>query len=213
MTGIEPDGLAGALATWVAALATLVVFGRLFGERRLFGVAQLLLAGLLTGYFVVLAVGEVLVPRLVEPLLAAPAERLDLWPGLALVVVLAGARYLPRPAVAVPVAMVIGSIAAFALGGAVVGTLLPQVAAGIVVTGTPGDVVAGLGSLVVTALVAVGFLHGIPRGPTLTAAAGAGRWLLVAGLGGWLGYLLVSRLALLVDRLGFLLFDWIGIGR
>jgi hypothetical protein len=212
MTGLTPDGLAGTLATWVAALATLVVFGHLFGERRLFPLAQLLLAGLLTGYLVVLAIGEVLVPRLVAPMLAAPAERLDLWPGLALVIVLAGARYLPRPAVAVPVAVVIGGLAAFALGGAVVGTLLPQVAAGIVVTGAPGEVAVGLGSLVLTALVAIGFLHGVPRGPALAAASGAGRWLLVAGLGGWLGYLLVSRLALLVDRLSFLLFDWLGIG-
>jgi hypothetical protein len=213
MTGLTPDGLAGTLATWVAALATLVVFGHLFGERRLFPLAQLLLAGLLTGYLVVLAVGEVLVPRLIEPLLAAPAERLDLWPGLVLVVVLAGASYLPRPAVAVPVAVVVGGLAAFALGGAVVGTLLPQVAAGIVVTGTPGEVAVGLGSLVLTAVVAVGFLHGVPRGATLAAASGAGRWLLVGGLGGWLGYLLVSRLALLVDRLAFLLFDWLGSGR
>ena len=33
------------------------------------------------------------------------------------------------------------------------------------------------------------------------------------GLGGWLGFLLVSRLALLVDRLRFVLVDWLGIGR
>ena len=35
--------------------------------------------------------------------------------------------------------------------------------------------------------------------------------LLVAGIGGFVGFLVVSRLALLVDRLTFLLSDWLGI--
>lgn len=213
MTGLAGEGAAATVATWVAALATLVVFGRLLGERRVFGLAQMLFAGLLTGYLVVLAVGEVLVPRLVEPLAADPAERLELWPALVLVVGLAGARYLPRAAAGIPIAVVVAGIGAFALGGAVVGTLLPQIAAGIVVSGPPGQVTLGLVSMVVAALVAIGFLHGVARGPALSAAAGAGRWLLVAGIGGWLGYLLVSRLSLLVDRVAFLLFDWLGIGR
>ena len=37
--------------------------------------------------------------------------------------------------------------------------------------------------------------------------------LLIAGIGGWLGYLLFSRLLLLVDRIGFLLGDWLGLAR
>jgi hypothetical protein len=47
----------------------------------------------------------------------------------------------------------------------------------------------------------------------MRAAAGAGRWLLVAGIGGWLGYLIFSRLLLLLDRLGFLLGDLLGLAR
>jgi hypothetical protein len=213
MTGLEIEGMAGTVATWVAAAATLVVFGGLLGERRLFGLAQMLLAGLLTGYLVILAIGEVLVPRLIQPLAAAPTERLDLWPAFVLAAALAGARYIPRPISSVPIAFVIAGIAAFALGGAVVGTLLPQTAAGMVVGGTGAEVAVGLLTLVVTALVAIGFLHGVPRGRALATASGAGRWLLVAGLGGWLGYLLVSRLSLVADRVAFLLFDWLGVGR
>ena len=37
------------------------------------------------------------------------------------------------------------------------------------------------------------------------------RWLMLAGIGGWLGYLLLSRLVLLIDRLAFLLGDWLGL--
>ena len=60
-------------------------------------------------------------------------------------------------------------------------------------------------------LVLVGFLHGMPRGRLLTVAAAAGRWLLIGGIGGWLGFLILSRLILLVDRVAFLLGDWLGL--
>lgn len=213
MTGLF-DGLdAGVAATWVAALVTIVVLGGLIGERRAFGWSQHLLAGLATGFLGLLAIRDVIVPRLVEPLLADPGNRVDLWVGLGLLGLAAGAPWLPRPITAVPLSIAIGSLAAFALGGAIVGTLLPQLATTMA---RPAGGVAGtalmVGSAAVSSLVLVSFLHGTPRGQLLGAAAGVGRWLLVAGLGGWLGYLLLSRLVLLLDRIGFLLGDWLGIG-
>jgi len=213
MTGFFDEGLAGVVATWVAALLTIGVWAYLVGERRFFRLAQHLLAGLASGYLTVLAVREVLVPRLIEPLATDPGGQLLLWPALALVVAMAGARWLPRPVVAVPVAILVAGVAAFALGGAVVGTLLPQMAGALLLPGTAGVLLNGLIGLVITALVLVGFLHGVPRSRLMVGVAGTGRWLLLGGIGGWLGFLLVSRLALLVDRLQFLLGDWLGIAR
>jgi hypothetical protein len=211
------SGLFGAepidqVATWVAALATLIVLGGLLGERRLFGWSQHLLAGLATGYLVLLAITEVIVPRLVEPLAADPAGRPELVVGLGLVAVTAATPWLPRTVGAVPISIAIGALAAFALGGAVVGTFLPQFVAAL--AGREAGVVATIASAaaaIVTGLVLVGFLHGTPRGRLMTAAASGGRWLLLAGVGGWLGYLLLSRLVLLLDRLAFLLGDWLGV--
>ncbi|MGH2445984.1 MAG: hypothetical protein ACRDLA_07825, partial [Thermoleophilaceae bacterium] len=135
------------------------------------------------------------------------------WLGVALVAATAGAPWLPRAVTAVPVSIAIGSLAAFALGGAVIGTVLPQLAASIA---GPEASIAGLvgamAAAAITILVLAGFLHGVPRGRALATAAGAGRWLLVGGLGGWLGYLFLSRLVLLLDRIGFLLGDWLGLG-
>jgi hypothetical protein len=199
--------------TWVAAIATIVVLAGLFGERRLFGFAQHLLAGLATGYLAVLALREVLLPRLVDPLAADPAGRLDLWVALGLVVLTALAAWLPRRLAAVPLAVLVGSLAAFALGGAVVGTVLPQAAATIVVPSDGSGLAAGLASLAISVLVLLAFVHGAPRGRFVAAGASAGRWLMLAGVGGWLGYLLVTRLVLLTDRIGFLLTDWLGVGR
>ncbi|MBA2264581.1 MAG: hypothetical protein H0W10_07960 [Chloroflexi bacterium] len=70
---------------------------------------------------------------------------------------------------------------------------------------------AGAGAAVISGLVLIGFVHGAPRGRVLATAAGTGRWLMLAGLGGWLGYLIFSRLVLLVDRLAFLIGDWLGL--
>ena len=214
MSGFFGDDTAGMVATWVAALVTIVVLGGLLGERRLFGWTQHLLAGLATSFLALLAVTEVVGPRVVEPLAADPGGRLELWLGLALVGTAAGAPWLPRTVAIVPLAIIIGALAAFALGGAVIGTLLPQLAAVVLVPEeSPAAMVAGGAMAVVSALVLFGFIHGMPRGRIGSSAASLGRWLLLAGLGGWLGYLLFSRLLLLLDRIGFLLGDWLGIGR
>ena len=214
MSGFFGSTTADVVATWVAAIATLVVLGSLLGERRLFSWSQHLLAGLATGFLALIAISDVLAPRLLEPLVADPAGRPELWLGVALAAVTAAAPWLPRPVGVVPASIAIGTLGAFALGGAVLGTLLPQVDASIVRPGpSPAATVGGAVAAVISGLVLVGFLHGMPRGRLLSAAAGSGRWLLLAGLGGWLGFLLLSRLILLVDRVGFLLGDWLGLGR
>ncbi|HEX6655404.1 MAG TPA: hypothetical protein VF153_04245 [Candidatus Limnocylindria bacterium] len=213
MNGFYPEGLAGTVATWVAALVTIVVWAYLLGERRIFRLAQHLLAGLATGYLVLLAVREVLVPRLLEPISAGSPNPL-LYVAALLVLAMLGAGWLPRPVVAVPVAVLVAATAAFALGGAVAGTLMPQVGASLIAPGLGTAQLIGSGiSLAITVLVLTAFLHGAPRNRLLVGAAGAGRWLLLGGIGGWLGFLLVSRLTLLVDRVAFLVNGWIGIGR
>ena len=213
MNGFFPDGLAETVATWTAALVTILVWAYLFGERRFFRLAQHLLAGLATGYLVLLAIREVLVPRLLEPIGSGSANPL-LYVAALLALAMVGAAWLPRGIVAVPVAVLVAATAAFALGGAVAGTLMPQLGASLIAPGLgAGQLVGSAISLAITVLVLTAFLHGAPRSRMLVGAAGAGRWLLLGGIGGWLGFLLVSRLSLLVDRVAFLLNGWLGIGR
>jgi hypothetical protein len=213
MNGFFPDGLAGTVATWTAALVTILVWAYLFGERRFFRLAQHLLAGLATGYLVLLAIREVLIPRLLEPIGSGSANPL-LYLAALLALAMVGAAWLPRSIVAVPVAVLVAATAAFALGGAVAGTLMPQLGASLIAPGLgAGQLVGSAISLAITVLVLTAFLHGAPRSRMLVGAAGAGRWLLLGGIGGWLGFLLVSRLSLLVDRVAFLLNGWLGIGR
>jgi hypothetical protein len=214
MSGFTATDPAGIAATWAAAAATIVVLGGMLGERRAFALAQHLFAGLATGYLVVVATREVLVPRLVLPLLDEPLARPELYLGLVLAVGTAATPWLPRRAAAIPVTILVGSLAAFALGGALMGTVLPQAAAAIVEPGPPADLANGILGLAVTSLVMLSLARGGAGSTSVIArASSAGRWLLVGGIGAWLAFLLVSRLVLLVDRLGFLLVDWLGIGR
>jgi hypothetical protein len=212
VSGFFGTETADVIATWVAALVTLVVLGGLLGERRVFGWSQHLLAGLATGFLALLVIHEVIVPRLAEPLAANPG-RGELWLGLGLVGAAAAAPWLPRIVAALPISVAIGSLAAFALGGAVIGTILPQLSAAVARPGSGIDGVVSVAAAGITVLVLLAFLRGVPRGRLGGAMATSGRWLLVAGLGGWLGYLLLSRLVLMLDRLSFLLGDWLGIGR
>lgn len=214
MNGFAGADLAGTVATWVAALVTIAVWSYLAGWRRLFVLMQHLLAGLATGYLVLLAIRDVLVPRLAVPLIESPRDRVLLVPALVLVAMLIVASWLPRRLMAPAAAVLVGGIAAFALGGAVVGTVLPQIAAALpTTTAASADLAGEVISLAITSLVLLAFLHGAPRGRLTTRAAMLGRWLLIGGIGGWLGFLVVSRLSLLVDRVAFLLGDWLTVLR
>ena len=151
-------------------------------------------------------------PWLGEPLARDPAGEPVLWLGLLLAAALVAGRWLPPIVPAVPVARLVAATAAFALGGAVVGTLLPQLGASVLVADVgPGDLLNAVLSATITVLVLLAFLHGTRRSRIAGAAMGAGRWLMLAGLGGWLGFLLVSRLSVLLERIAFLLGDWLGI--
>lgn len=214
MNGFAASDLGGTLATWVAALATIGVWSYVVGARRIFVLLQYLLAGLATGYLVLLAIRDVLIPRLVAPLIASPADHPLLLVALVLVATLVGASWLPRRATTPAMAILVGGVAAFALGGAVIGTILPQMAAALPGTAASSpDMTSELLALAITVLVLLSFLHGAPRGALTTQAASVGRWLLIGGIGGWLGFLVVSRLSLLVDRVGFLLGDWLTVFR
>ena len=211
MSGFFGADAADQVATWVAAVATIVVLGGMLGERRLFAWSQHLLAGLATGFLGLLAISEVIVPRLVEPL-ADGSGGAELVFGLGLVAAAAAAPWIPRVVAAVPLSIAVGALAAFALGGAVIGTVLPQLGAAVArPEPTVGATLGGVAGAAITALVLLGFVHGAPRGRIVGAAASSGRWLMLAGLGGWLGYLLFSRLVLLVDRVAFLVGDWLGL--
>jgi hypothetical protein len=215
------------LGIWVAAILTLMIYSYLLGDNPLYQLAQHLFVGTTLGYAALIAVTTILGRRLVAPLLADPVAHWDLAVplGLGLLLLLK-----VRPETArlgnVALAYLVGVGAAVALGGALFGTLGPQLAATVVSVdpvqaggwGPAANRVVLIAGTVAT-LVAFTFSAGRRTWPDRLRSAlvwpwaWLGRWVLMVTFGALFASVAVSRLALLVGRLQFLLYDWLHLVR
>jgi len=112
-----------------------MVFSYLIGDNPLFRVAIHVFIGVASGYACIVIITNVLLPRMIVPIISGSlVERL-----LAVIPMLLGWLLLTKisPRLAgfgnIPVAYLVGVGAAVAIGGAVVGTLFPQVNATIAI--------------------------------------------------------------------------------
>jgi hypothetical protein len=117
----------------ISFLLTLMILSYLIGDNPLFRAAVYIFVGVSAGYAAAVAWWQVLFPRLMLPLLTGGFfERI-----LALVALILGVLLLmklsPRtaPMGNVSIAFLVGVSAAVAVGGAVIGTILPQTQASI----------------------------------------------------------------------------------
>lgn len=119
------------IGTWVAFGLTLLIFSVVIGDNPLYRLALHVLIGVTLAYALVVGWASVLQPRLIAPLLTGSGvERL-----VAFVPLVLGALLLTKMSARlgglghIAVAFLIGVGAAVAIGGAVLGTLLPQTGA------------------------------------------------------------------------------------
>ncbi len=118
---------------WTLAgfILSLLIFSYLFGDNPLFRLASYLFVGVTSGYVAVVILYQVLLPRLVYPLLGGEFQERS----ITLVPLLLGALLLTKISRRfsslgnVPMAYLVGVGAAVVIGGAVLGTILPQVQA------------------------------------------------------------------------------------
>lgn len=117
------------ILTFLGFLLTLLVFSYLLGDNPLFRFATSIFIGGAAGYLAVVVLTQVILPRLVVPLvLGSLLDRL-----LALVPLLLSLLLLAKlfPGISrvgsIPMAYLVGVGAAVAIGGAVTGTIFPQI--------------------------------------------------------------------------------------
>jgi hypothetical protein len=131
---IAPDlTLADLLGGFVGLWLTLLVFSYLLGDNFLFRIAIHIFIGVAAGFSAVVAFYNVILPQLILPLLSGgQGERLLLLVPLILSILLL-AKVSPRLSRwgNVSMAYLVGVGAAVAIGGALMGTLFPQVRATI----------------------------------------------------------------------------------
>ncbi len=200
------------LGLWVAALLTLMVFSFLIADNPLFRLAEHLLVGTALGYAALLVLERVLLPSLGMALagsaVADPLTRLMTALGVVWGILLW--FWLARPVrwlASWPLAIVFGVGSALAIGGILMGTLLPQVRASMLPLSGPGL----LDNLVIVVVVLAGLTYFFfavrpdrPVGRLIGRVVPRGRWFLLVTLGSFLGTRSLSLLNALAERFEFL---------
>jgi len=228
LAALLPANLAQTMGVWVAALLTLAVLSYVFGDNPVFRIAQYLFVGVAAGYAASLAWTSVLWPR-VQLLWSDPSVywHYGVFFVLGLLLLARGSRHTAALA-GLPLGVLFGSGAALALGGALTGTLVPQVRATLLSV-SPADYGGGLAGwayaldallLVVGTIAVLAAFHFSAPGRgrlaavwrrLLTLFGGLGRALIMVTFGALLAGALLTFFSMLNSRLAFLLNDWLGV--
>ncbi|MFQ5944954.1 MAG: hypothetical protein ACE5NC_01715 [Anaerolineae bacterium] len=218
-----PEDVTALAGVWVGAVLTIMVFSYLLSDSPLFRVAEHLLVGTALGFATVVAVHQVLIARLAAPLLEEPAANAQLAVPLALGVLLLAKIHAPLAWVGNPsMALLFGVGAAVAAGGAFTGTLLRQAQATMLSLSPGEDAMVAVNNLilVVGTLGTLGYFYfslegGTRAGEFRKAIARnwrmVGRGFIMITFGALFANALTTRISLLIDRVQFLLGDWLGL--
>jgi hypothetical protein len=128
MAAFASSGLVSGI---IAFLLTISVLSYLFGDNALFRVSVYIFIGVSAGYVAAVAWEQVISPQLLRPVLfGAPNEKIQAYIALFLAFLLLLKAIPPLSKLGTPsMAIMVGVGAAVAIGGAVLGTLFPQIAA------------------------------------------------------------------------------------
>jgi hypothetical protein len=113
----------------VGFLLTIMIFSYIFGDNPLFRLAAYVFVGVTAGFVTITVVTQVLLPQLWLPLMSGSlAQRLIALIPLVLSLVLLLKVFPPTARYGnIPMAYLVGAGAAILIGGAVLGTLFPQI--------------------------------------------------------------------------------------
>lgn len=199
---------------WIAAFLTMMVYSYLLGDNPLYRLAEHVFIGSSVAYAVVVVMHGVLGPMLIVPLAnGAIGERV-----LALVPLGLGLLLWTKLKTSwawlgnFSVAFLLGVGAALAIGGALFGSILPQVRAtvqAVDLSGLGSGLIVVIGTLSTLmyfhfAAGARGGLSGIGTG-FVRAWARLGRWFIVIAFGAIFANTVMARISLLIGRVQFLL--------
>jgi hypothetical protein len=212
------------IGTIIAALLTFMVWSYLLGDNPAFRIAEHLFVGIAVGYAIVVAWFNVVQPALFGAV-APQSPALAAAPLVLCLLLMAKVRPAWSGVGNIAVAFLVGVGAALAVGGALFGTLGPQVAATASLSLDPadyGDTQSALASpflwqnlAVLVGTVGTFFYFTFntqPQGPlggfreTFTRFwSGIGRWVIMMMLGALFANTVTSRFALLIGRVQWLL--------
>ncbi|KPJ63514.1 hypothetical protein AMK68_03830 [candidate division KD3-62 bacterium DG_56] len=198
---------------WLGAVSTLAIYSILYRENPVFRFFEHIFVGVATGYGVQLIVTQVLGPMWWEPMVRRGA-----WYWIFALLAASLFYFVYSRRLVWMSRLIIGVFMGLTAGNGLVGfvTLVgPQVAASIkpvvvVSAGVPRPDVNHLLFMITLITVMFYFYFSISHaGRRAGAVARVGRWLVMVTFGSIFGLTVMGRMSLLIDRLSFLLFDWL----
>ena len=206
---------------WVAALLTLCIYSFLYHDNPFYRFAEHLFVGLSVGYGIVLQVHHGLIPLAWHPFVEAVTER-QLSGLLKLIPIAIGlvffARFIPRYSwlIRYPIAILIGIGSGLAIPNVmeasifrqVHGTLTPfaQIHAGAF---SPFEILGTILMLVGVICTLTYFFFSIEHRGAIGGVSKLGIIFLMVGFGSAFGNTVMGRVSLLIQRVDFLLRDWL----
>ncbi len=208
----------------VSFVLTLMILSYIIGDNPLFRIASYIFVGAAAGYVAVIVIYQVIIPRLIFPLMSGDIGQMAITVIPLVLAVLLFTKFIPRYSRLgnVSMAFLVGAGAAVMIGGAVIGTLFTQVAASInlfdpaVAVANPG----GIGMQLLQGIVIVGgtvstlayFHFGVKprtnqppqRGTIVQLLAVVGEFFIAVTLGALFSGVFAAALTALIERLGFL---------
>jgi uncharacterized membrane protein len=198
----------------IAIVVTIMVLSRIAGNNPVFRVAQYLFVGVSLGLAFVVAYHQVLRPA-VGGLISGGSNGAILY-GIPLVL---GLLLLPRITrrqefswlANIPLALIFGVGAALAVGGAIAGTLAPQIldTSNRPLAGNPLQIAGALVLAIGTVITLSAFYYTVPpenpRARIVGLTASAGHWLLMIAFGFFFASAVQSYMSALNERLDFVL--------
>ena len=215
---MEIDALTRLLTGLVAVLLTLLVFSRLLGDNPAYRIAQYLFIGVSLGYALVIIYHQVVRPSLLG-MLSDTSDPLRLSLRLApwLIGLLLLTRLGRQPSLSwlanLPLALLFGVGAALTVGGALFGTLLPQLLDTVRPIGNEPLQLISMSLLLIGVILTLSFFYfTVPRtgvrGRIVALGASMGRWILMIAFGFFFAGGLLTYLSALGARLEFIL-SWL----
>jgi hypothetical protein len=189
----------------LTAFLTLAIYSFLAGDNPFYRFAEHLLVGLTIGYTLVVTLKSVIWPQCLSPI--GDGDLTAIIPLVLGVLILLRMSRRLAPWSRIPLALVVGGGAGVAIPAMLQARILSQMGATISGTDSWAGAIILLG--VVTTLTYFVFTRehrGLWGG-----TARAGRFFMMVFFGATFAYTVMSRVALLIGRLEFLLGDWLGV--
>ena len=200
------------LQIWIVAFFTLALFSFLYKDNPVYKLAEHIFAGLTAGYQVGLVWDTVVIQKLWDPMIYDGKWWLFV-PGI--LGFLMFARFWPKYSwmSRVSLAFVMGTTAGVFLTTQLHGLVLPAMKSTMLPLGGGG----GLGAAALAIIVVVGvvstliyFYFSKEHTGVLGVTAKVGIWFIMISFGAHFGYTVMGRVSLLIGRVYFLFYDWLG---